>query len=108
MATEPPEPSEALGPPERRPTPGTGIPSLEISPHITQLLFELNGTVGEIKNAVQTLTKTVGDHGGKIDALTKKIWIAVGALGVILPAGAFIIGKTWDKIFVVLPSVPTP
>lgn len=98
MATETPKPPEAVGPPEQRREAGSGILS-DAAPHITQLLFELNGTIGEIKNAVQTLTQTVNDHGGKIDALNKKIWIAVGALGIALPIAAFIIGKVWDKNF---------
>ena len=99
MAPEPPERSEAIGSPRPPPALGAGDVSPEASPHIMAILFEMSGKIGEISNAVQTLNQTVRDHGGKIDALNKKIWIAVGALGISLPAAAFIIGKAWDQFF---------
>ncbi len=56
-------------------------------------------SIGGLLSSVDTLVIEVKDHGKKIDGLSRLVWIAVGAFGVLAPIVTFVVTKAWDKLF---------
>ena len=84
MATDVPPTGSAPRAPEPRARPGAGVVTDDSNPHIIQMLFELQGTVGEMKEGVRALQQTVEKHNKKLDSMSHRFYAAGIAMVVLV------------------------
>ena len=76
-------------------------PNLDHS-FLLQAIMENQRTLGEVKNAVESLQLTVGQHGTKIDRTSHVVYAAGAVLAVLVSIAAFLLNKFWDGLVMVL------
>lgn len=90
--TAPPERFAETLPPEVAPSHSFSV----------QAIFELQRAFGKIEHAVDSLDKRVAEQGKTLRSIEKTVWLATGALGVIVAVGGFLIKLGFDKLALVL------
>jgi hypothetical protein len=63
-----------------------------------QILLDVKGALGEIKEAVRTLQKTSDNPGDKLDSISHQIYAAWAVLVVIIVVGGFLLDKFWGPL----------
>jgi len=63
-----------------------------------QILLDLKGSVGEIKEAISTLKKDSETQSKKLDSISHQIYAAWAVLIVLLGIGGFLLDKFWNVI----------
>ena len=69
---------------------------------LLQAMMENQRTLGEVKNAVDNLQSTVGEHGRKIERISHIVYAAGAVLIVISGIATFVIDKIWDHLVALL------
>ena len=69
---------------------------------LLQAIMDSQRTLGEVKNAVESLQSTVGQHGNKIDRISHIVYAAGAVLAVLVSIAAFLLNKIWDRLVMVL------
>ena len=75
----------------------------DLSGQLVRAIFELHEAVGELRQAVKTLTTQSEHQVEKLDEISRQIdtaktvlWIAGGALSFLAVVGVFMLNKIWD------------
>ena len=100
MPAEPAE--EAVSSPEQLTAESGRIWSAGDHSFLLQAIMENQRTLGEVKNAVESLQSTVGTHGTKIDRISHIVYAAGAVLVILSGIGAFVLDKIWDQLVTVL------
>lgn len=67
-----------------------------------QAVYEMKGTLGELKNAIASLTEQVKDNDKKLDRVALVIYAAGAVLAVFGAIGGFVLRGAWEIIAPIL------
>jgi hypothetical protein len=65
---------------------------------VLQMVFEMQGKLGELTQAIKTLTESSKEHDKEIRHVTKVIYAASLLVPVISVCAIFLLGKLWELI----------
>ena len=99
---EKPTSPDSKGPPRERPTPGAGYAGDDASPHISQMIFDLQGSVGELKEATRGLQATVSDSGKSVGRIKLILAFAAGVVFIASGLTAWFVDNRFDEIIKVI------
>lgn len=63
-----------------------------------QAIMEMQRSLGELTQAVKTLTDTTKIHGDKIEKISHRVYAAGAVIVVLLGIGTFFLDKIWDTL----------
>jgi len=63
-----------------------------------QAVFEMQGTLGKLTQAVENLTEKTKGHSEKLDHVSKVIYATGAVLTVLGIIGGWLIGKVWELL----------
>ncbi len=63
-----------------------------------QAVFEMKGTLGELTQAIRSLTEQVKDNDTKLDKISHRVYAAAAVVTVLTAISAFVLSRIWEFV----------